>query len=74
MAMNNCCCGIELELDRPRNISIEPGTPYIGGSSDYEKLANKPKINNVELIGNKLLNDLFPDGIIIDGGTAEGAV
>lgn len=25
---------------------------------DYEKLSNKPKINNVELIGNKNLEDL----------------
>lgn len=40
----------------------------------YENLENKPQINSVELIGNKFLNDLFPDGIVIDGGTAEGAV
>lgn len=30
----------------------------IGGTSNYEELENKPKINNVELNGNKTLDDL----------------
>lgn len=29
-----------------------------GGSSDYSKLANKPSINNIELVGNKSAEDL----------------
>ena len=29
-----------------------------GGTSDYEELDNKPKINNVELVGNKTSSDL----------------
>lgn len=29
-----------------------------GGTSNYEDLTNKPKINNVELTGNKSLTDL----------------
>ena len=29
-----------------------------GGTSDYDDLTNKPKINSVELSGNKLLHDL----------------
>lgn len=33
-----------------------------GGSKDYEELSNKPKINNVELSGNKTTSDL---GIVI---------
>lgn len=37
------------------NIEIKGGG---GGSSDYTDLTNKPKINNVELNGNKSLNDL----------------
>lgn len=37
------------------NIEIQGGG---GGSSDYTDLTNKPKINNVELVGNKSLNDL----------------
>ena len=28
------------------------------GTNDYEKLLNKPQINNTELIGNKSLDDL----------------
>lgn len=35
------------------NINIQSG-----GTSDYTDLTNKPKINNVELVGNKTLNDL----------------
>lgn len=35
------------------NINIQSG-----GASDYADLSNKPKINNVELNGNKTLNDL----------------
>lgn len=37
------------------NIEIGGGG---GGTSDYTNLTNKPKINNVELKGNKSLNDL----------------
>lgn len=37
------------------NINITGGS---GGTSDYEDLDNKPSINNVELSGNKSLNDL----------------
>jgi len=37
------------------NINITGGS---GGTSDYEDLDNKPSINNVELNGNKSLNDL----------------
>lgn len=29
-----------------------------GGTSDYTELSNKPKINNVELTGNKYIRDL----------------
>lgn len=38
------------------NINIEGGGG--GGTSNYADLINKPKINNVELNGNKSLNDL----------------
>lgn len=37
------------------NINIQGGS---GGSSDYEDFDNKPSINDVELIGNKSLEDL----------------
>ena len=38
--------------------AIEEGGGGGGGSTDYDDLTNKPKINNVELSGNKSLNDL----------------
>lgn len=49
-----------------------------GGTSDYEELDNKPKINNVELIGNKSLSDLGIQPTISDldtirSGAAAGA-
>lgn len=41
--------------------TLTTGT-LVSGTSDYENLNNKPKINNVELIGNKTTSDL---GIVI---------
>lgn len=38
------------------NINIEGGGST--GTSDYESLQNKPSINNIDLIGNKTLNEL----------------
>jgi hypothetical protein len=42
-------------LNKGGNLTI--GTSR-GGSTDYEELSNKPKINNVELSGNKTTSDL----------------
>lgn len=41
-------------------IEIEFETDIVGsgGTNDYEKLTNKPKINEVELEGNKSLEEL----------------
>lgn len=40
--------------------------------TDYNRLDNKPQINNVALVGNKFLQDLFPDGILINCGDSTG--
>lgn len=40
------------------NIEIEANPRAGSGTSDYNNLTNKPKINNVELTGNKTLQDL----------------
>lgn len=40
------------------NVSAKNGLDGSQGTIDYEELENKPKINNVELIGNKSLSDL----------------
>lgn len=61
--------GADIELDNQidgREISLdnrisggEIGAFYnSGGSSDYENLANKPKINGVTLIGDKSIEEL----------------
>lgn len=60
-----------LEMDEEEDLELEVSVPVI---TDYNHLQNRPRINGVILEGNKILNDLFPDGIIIDGGTAEGAM
>ena len=48
--------GTNITLDQEGNVLIINSTG--GGASDYADLSNKPKINNVELNGNKSLNDL----------------
>lgn len=48
--------GTNITLDQEGNVLTINSTG--GGASDYADLSNKPKINNVELNGNKSLNDL----------------
>lgn len=51
--------GTNITLDQEGNIlTINSTGGGGGGTSDYTYLTNKPKINNVELNGNKSLNDL----------------
>lgn len=45
------------EIDT-RLSDLERGGGSTGGTSDYEELSNKPKINNVELTGNKTASEL----------------
>lgn len=55
-----------IEIEAGNNITIDNtengirinSTGGSGGTSNYNDLSNKPKINNVELNGNKSLNDL----------------
>ena len=63
-----------LNVDLSSSGSLDVNLGQGGGVSirDYEKLKNKPQINGVTLIGNLFLNDLFPDGIIINGGDSTG--
>lgn len=45
------------EIDT-RLSDLERGSGSTGGTSDYEELSNKPRINNVELTGNKTASEL----------------
>lgn len=46
-------------IEEVNTISGELNTgAIVGGASDYEKLSNKPLINDVELSGNKTLEEL----------------
>lgn len=48
------------------NLFDEIGNEGSGGTSNYEDLQNKPSINDIELIGNKTLNDLgIPSNILV---------
>lgn len=51
---------VELEYE-DENIIINASGSGMGGTSDYEELENKPKINDVELSGNKTLKELGID-------------
>lgn len=43
------------------------GAQLVGGVNDYEKARNKPKINGVELTGDKTLEDLGEQTIGSEG-------
>ena len=60
---------IELAMELSDVIEIEGG-----GSSNYNDLTNKPKINNIELVGNKTTSDLGLDIEVGDGLKREGNV
>lgn len=75
--------GIEFEIgDVPETVfaigdpdgaSFEPGTPVIaGGTKDYEKLVNLPAIGGRTIIGDQTVAYYLQDGLIIDGGNAQG--
>ena len=57
---------ISLNIERTKSLSLDvPKTKGIGlsvgassGSNNYEVLYNKPRINGVELVGNKLSADI----------------
>lgn len=54
--------GENVTIDQTGNTLTINSTGGSGGTSDYTELTNKPKINNVELSGNKTTSDL---GIVI---------
>jgi len=61
-----------LELEQDDDLVLESYIPgQVVGTSDYEELENKPQFNDVTIIGNQTLADFFPDGIVIDCGSAE---
>lgn len=50
---------IELDNDEELDISIGDSVEIINiGTNNYNQLINKPSINDVELIGNKTLDNL----------------
>ena len=53
--------GNNIKIKQEGKNLIISSTGGSGGTSDYKELENKPKINDVELIGNKTLSDLGID-------------
>ena len=50
---------LNVSLSPQRNMNLVLGVPkVVNGTSDYERLKNKPQIETVELIGNKTFADL----------------
>jgi len=61
-----------LEMDTGQDdIDLETDVAMVR-ETDYNELKNKPQMNGVTIQGSMVLVDLFPDGIVIDGGSAEG--
>ena len=67
---------MKIKITEPR-IRIKTNTQRIG-SSDYNDLQNKPKINDIELIDNKTLDELniqpkgnYPDTALTNGEIEE---
>lgn len=72
----SCPCVINFTLEESNiNFNLEEseygfklGCAFIGGggTSDYEKLSNKPQINSVTLLGNKTSEELGLEPTIVD--------
>lgn len=54
---------------KPSPIPIKTSSDFVFGTSDYEKLNNKPSINGVVLIGNKTSADLGIDQTYVHNQT-----
>ena len=50
---------VPLKVAEPDGAKLGLDVPYVGGGGtrDYERLDNKPRIEEVELVGNKKLDD-----------------
>lgn len=68
---------LRLQIRSPDRVKLQMGSgtqqSFVfrnpSGTSDYNKLYNKPAINGVELVGAIALSNLL-SGIILDGGDA----
>lgn len=61
----SCNVGIKLQKKETINLKVQPYSSLkinignnSGGTSNYNFLTNKPQINGVSLIGNKLSSDI----------------
>lgn len=59
---------LTLDLNTYENLTLQSETPLVGGTSDYERLRNRPQINGVTLQGNQSSSDLH----IVSENTEEG--
>lgn len=50
---------LDLSINEPNNLSFDMLSEIINiGTNNYNQLINKPSINDIELIGNKTLDNL----------------
>lgn len=59
---------VNIRLNAAKATNIEIGANSVGGTRNYNLLANKPRINGVELSGNQTLADLN----VVSENTQEG--
>ena len=62
---------IEVNITEDEAIKVEVGETTVVMTDDYEPLKNKPRINGVELIGNKSSEDLDLLGEMSEFSNAE---
>ena len=48
---------VKITDDTTKKVNLKTEINYVS-SNDYEKLMNKPQINDVELVGNKSIRDI----------------
>lgn len=53
------------------NIQFQAPQNVVGGTTNYKSLSNKPKINGVELVGDKTTEDLGIQSNLIAGDNIE---
>ena len=69
--VNESIASVNLKVDELHsNVPMSVENVRVVTTSNYEQLLNKPQINGVTLLGDMTSSELFPHGIILDGGDA----
>lgn len=63
---------VDLFFESESDLGLEMDRPLIRGTDDYNELRNKPSINDIELSGNKSIEEILNgQWLLINGMTSE---